>query len=111
MTNELAICASPHCENPVPTQSGRGRPFLYCSSACRPRPVAKRRAQIEVFLEHEPTVNGERPVGRVWSVELRRGDDHVVLVSELGRPSAENLVAGIAELLNPRSKTQGGANY
>jgi len=111
MTSELAICASPHCENPVPTRNGRGRPFLYCSPACRPRPAAKRRARVEVFLEHEPTVNGERPVGRVWSVELRCGDDHVVLVSELGRPSAENLVAGISELLNPHSKTQGGANY
>ena len=111
MTSQLAICASPQCVNPVPTRSGRGRPFLYCSFACRPRPAAKRRAQVEVFLEHEPTVNGERPVGRVWSVQLRRGDAHVVLVSELGRPSAENLVAGIEELLNPRSKTQGGANY
>jgi hypothetical protein len=111
MTTEPAVCASPHCENPVPTRSGPGRPFLYCSPACRPRPAAKRRARVEVFLEHEPTVNGERPVGRVWSVELRCGDDHVVLVSELGRPSAENLVAGISELLNPHSKTQGGANY
>jgi hypothetical protein len=110
MTNELAICASPHCENPVPTRNGRGRPFLYCSAACRPS-AAMRRQPVEVYLEHEPTLNGERPVGRVWSVQLRRGDDHVVLASELGRPSAENLVAEIAELLNPPSKTQGGANY
>lgn len=109
MTNELAICASPHCENPVPTRSGRGRPLLYCSVACRPGAATRRR--VEVYLEHEPTVNGERPVGRVWSVQLRRGDDHVVLVSELGRPSAENLAAEIAELLNPSSKTEGGANY
>ena len=111
MTNELVICASPRCENPVPTRNGRGRPSLYCSVACRPRLVAQRRTHVEVYLEHEPTVNGERPVGRVWSVQLRRGDDHVVLVSELGRPSAENLVAEIAELLNPSSRTQGGANH
>ena len=49
----------------------------------------------------------ERPTGRVWSVQLRRGTHTVVVATELGRPSAENLAAQIGALLNDRPPNKG----
>ena len=110
MTAQKAtLCAGSNCENLVPQRTGRGRPSIYCNPACRPEPIKQRRARIDVVIEHEPTVNGERPAGRVWSVHLQRGDRRVVIATELGRPSAENLAAQINELLIQRgSSTTGG---
>jgi hypothetical protein len=69
--NEPRICAAPDCTNTVPPRVGRGRPFIYCTPACPQGTPARHRVIVEV--EHEPTGPDERPVGRVWSVLLRRG--------------------------------------
>ena len=103
---ENVICAAEGCTNMVPERIGRGRPFIYCAPACRPTAAKHQRAALEVEIDHEPTVADERPTGRVWSVQLRRGTRTVVVATELGRPSAENLASQIGVLLNdrPRSK-------
>jgi hypothetical protein len=99
------ICAAADCENPVPPQSGRGRRAIYCSPPCRPtaQPHTQR---LRVEIDHQATESGERPSGRVWLVQLRRGNRSVVVASELGRPSAEHLAARITDLLTAHPSTQ-----
>ncbi|MGH9046471.1 MAG: hypothetical protein ACRDVW_04060 [Acidimicrobiales bacterium] len=106
---ETKICAAPECTKEVPERIGRGRPFTYCSPQCRPTPVKGHRQPLIVEIDHEPTEADERPLGRVWSVLLRRGPRHVVIAAELGRPSAENLAADISWLLGDLPVTTGGA--
>jgi len=105
---EHAICAAADCDNPVPRRSGRGRPFLYCSPACRPT-AQQHSHRLGVQINHESTESGERPSGRVWSVALHRGTKSVIVATELGRPSAEHLAAQISELLTAHPSTQGVA--
>ena len=100
------ICAAEGCTNAVPQRTGRGRPFIYCSPACRPTAAKHHRAPLEVDVDHAPTPADERPAGRVWSVQLRRGTHTVVVATELGRPSAENLAAQISLLLSDRPPTK-----
>jgi hypothetical protein len=107
--SEPRICAAPGCTNTVPAQTGRGRPFVYCSPQCRPTPVKGHREPLVAEIDHEPTSADKRPLGRVWSVQLRRGSRRVVLASELGRPSAENLAADINGLLGDVPVAQGAA--
>jgi hypothetical protein len=102
------LCAAPGCHNPLPPRSGLGRPPIYCCPACRP--TAKiHKHRIDVEVDHVPTGDGERPSGRVWSVALRRGTRLVVVATELGRPSADNLANQISDLLNDHSRAQGVA--
>jgi hypothetical protein len=105
---ERGICASPDCANPLPERSGRGRPFIYCTPACRPT-AQQHSHRLGVEIDHEATECGERPSGRVWSVALRRGTKSVVVATELGRPSAEHLAAQITDLLTAHPSTQGVA--
>jgi hypothetical protein len=100
------ICAAPDCDNPLPERSGRGRPFIYCTPACRPTGARPHREPLEVQLDHEPTHADERPTGRVWSIALRRGANSVIVAAELGRPSAENLAAQISALLDDRPQSK-----
>ena len=104
--SEGVICAAEGCTNVVPKRMGRGRPFIYCAPTCRPTAPKHHPPPLEVEVEHEPTPADERPTGRVWSVQLRRGTHTVVVATELGRPSAENLAAQINVLLDdqPRAK-------
>lgn len=99
-------CQAPGCDRPL-RRGGRGRPPLYCSPACRPGATARGRLTVEV--DHEPTSDDGRPLGRVWLVRLRRGTRGVVIASELGRPSADHLAGQIAQLLSSQRKTGGGA--
>jgi len=103
--NEV-ICAAADCENPLPEGSGRGRPAIYCSPACRPTMLKQQRRRIEVEVNHEPTLEGDRPSGRIWSVTIRRGACGVVIATELGRPSAESLAAQVSSLLNDRPRRE-----
>jgi hypothetical protein len=103
-----SICAAPDCTNALPERSGRGRPFIYCSPACRPT-AQQHTHRLAVEINHEATESGERPSGRVWSVALRRGAKNVVVATELGRPSAEHLAAQITDLLTSHPSTQGVA--
>jgi hypothetical protein len=98
------LCAAAGCENPLPQGSGRGRPAIYCSPGCRPTAIKHHRRHVEVEVAHEPTHDGDRPSGRVWSVTIRRGAHGVVIATELGRPSAESLAAQVNALLNDRPK-------
>ncbi len=98
--SERPLCAAEGCTNTVPDRVGRGRPFLYCSTTCRPTSAKAHQKAFSVEVDHEPTLPDERPVGRVWSVRLRRGERYVVIATELGRPSAENLAAQINDLLD-----------
>ena len=105
MTPERA-CAG--CGAVLAPQSGPGRRRIYCSPACRHHALAEG-GRLVVELDYELAPDGARPVGRVWSVRLRRGRNSVVVASELGRPSAEHLAAQIAAVISPSPRAQGAA--
>ena len=96
----------------VTTRSRHGadsavRPSTAARHAGRPHKIHRHRIDVEV--DHVPTGDGERPSGRVWSVGLRRGTRLVVVATELGRPSADNLANQISDLLNDHPRAQGVA--
>lgn len=99
-----ARCARPGCPNAV-TRNPRGRPRLYCTPACRTEAHRHshpdRRHPITVDVDHDPTAGTNRPAGHVWFVALRRGDQHAVIATSLGRPTAEHLAAQIRHVLDP----------
>lgn len=99
-------CAAPGCANLVPRRRGPGRPAIYCSTVCRPK---HRRPGIVVEVDHPDVSPDGRPVERVWSVRLRRGQDVVVIADDLGWPSANALAGDLDDLLRPRSQQKGGA--
>ncbi len=105
MTAAAVVCAAHGCVNPVPRNAGPGRPAVYCSPACRPNhPQPK----ILVEVDHPETSPDGRPVERVWTVRLRRGQDVVVIANDLGWPSAHALVGALGDILRPRSRQTGG---
>jgi len=99
----MTICAADGCDNEVPATQRPGRPFLYCSPACRPSFIG-RGAGVTVAVGHEPTPDDARPSGRIFFVELRNGKHRVVVASEIGRPSAEDLARRVNEVLHPRAR-------
>ena len=101
-------CATPGCGAPLPEQSGRGRPRLYCSPRCRVS-GRNRTGPVHVEVDHALDDDGRRPTGRVWLVRLRRGGRAVVVASELGRPSADHLARQITDLIGPRRRAERGA--
>ncbi len=105
MTPEDADCATPGCANPVPRRPGPGRPTIYCSPACRPN---RRRPQVHVEIDHPDTSPDGRPVQRVWTVRLRRGEHIVVIANDLGWPSANALAGQLDDLLHPNPQQTGG---
>ena len=104
MTPPVA-CADPGCINLVPRSAGPGRPAVYCSPACRPK---HRRPGILVEVDHPETSPDGRPVERVWTVRLRRGQDIVVIANDLGWPTANALAGALDDLLRPSSRQTGG---
>ncbi len=99
------ICLRPGCGRPVP-RGGRGRPAIYCSPACRPSRARTSGLLVEVDA---PGVEAdERPTGRVWRVQLRRGRAVVVLADGVGRLTAMTFASEIRALLTPDSR-EGGA--
>jgi hypothetical protein len=107
--SETRTCHADGCENPVPQRTGRGRPFIYCSAPCRPTKSRKNPTpQLVAEIDHAPTAENARPAGRIWSVRLRRGQRTVTIAEELGRPSADHLVAQLNELIGAKSGAEGG---
>ena len=102
-----AVCADAQCGASLPPQTGRGRRRIYCSPQCRARAMANR-GRLTVEVDHEPVEDGDRPVGRVWLVRLRRGKRQVVVAAELGRPSADHLARQIAAVISP-GRAEGAA--
>ena len=98
-------CVAPDCTNVVPRRPGPGRPAIYCSLACRPSP---RRPAVLVEVDHPDVSPDGRPVRRVWSVRLRRGQHVVVIANDLGWPSAQALAGQLNDLLKPGSLQKGG---
>ena len=110
MSATTRTCAATGCENPVPERTGRGRPFLYCSASCRPTGQRQHRlGDLVVEIDHAEVADNIRPAGRIWSVRLRRGTRSVTVAEELGRPSADHLVAQLSELIGKPSGAKGGA--
>lgn len=108
MTEDVtAMCAAPGCDNPLPKRSGRGRPFIYCSPECRPAGRGRSGVHVVVEVDHEPTLDDERPAGRIWLVRLRRGDQAVIIAAEIGRPSADHLAGQLNRLLATRRRSKG----
>ncbi|MDQ3781895.1 MAG: hypothetical protein M3349_03035 [Actinomycetota bacterium] len=105
MTTEPADCAAPGCANPVPRRPGPGRPAIYCSPDCR---TNRRRPQVHVEIDHPDTSPDGRPVQRVWTVRLRRGEHVVVIANDLGWPSANALAGQLHDLLRPNPQQTGG---
>ncbi|MBW3648653.1 MAG: hypothetical protein KY440_12955 [Actinobacteria bacterium] len=99
MTNEM--CAAPGCTNPIQRRR-RGRPPIYCSTACRPshRAGPGRWLVVEVA---GPDPDAIRP-GRAWHVRLRRGSRIVTIATDLGWPSAHALANDIRELTTNRPR-------
>ena len=107
---ETRTCAAQGCDTPVPLRTGRGRPFIYCSASCRPTQQRKDpKVSLVAEIDHEPTTENVRPAGRIWSVRLRRGSRVVTIAEELGRPSADHLIAQINELIGVPSPREGAA--
>lgn len=103
------VCANPDCHRPPRPSTGRGRPPIYCSPACRAQ-AARRpdRGPILVELTHPHPAQRQRPAGRVWTVQLRRGGTTVTIATGLGHASARDLADQIAGLLHT-SPTPGAA--
>lgn len=91
----MTTCAAPGCDNDVERRHPRGRPPLYCSRSCRRRRIP----DLVVELDHEQPAEGTRPVGRVWRVQLRRGERIVVLAERLGWASARTFADEITEMI------------
>ncbi len=96
-------CAAPGCDRPVP-RTGRGRPAIYCSAACRP---SYHRPGILVEVDHPDATTDGRPTERVWVVRLRRGQRIVVIANDLGWPSAHALARQLNDLIHPRQHPGG----
>jgi len=101
--SETKTCRTEGCKNPVPTRTGRGRPFTYCPECRPPKDPRHPTASLVAEIDHTPTTENTRPAGRIWSVRLRRGTRTVTVAEELGRPSADHLVAQINELFGAPS--------
>jgi hypothetical protein len=104
-SRDETLCAAPGCAQPV-HRNRRGRPALYCSTACRAathRKHHQRQAEqpVTVEVDHGSTSAKGRTTGRVWLVRLRRGERTVIVAAGLGRPSADHLARQISDLLGP----------
>jgi len=106
MSPTPVACAATGCANPVPRRRGPGRPALYCSPACRPKPP---RSRVAVEVDHPDASPDGRSVERVWTVRLRRGRRVVVIADDLGWPSANALAGALDDLLRPSSQRKGDA--
>ena len=105
MTPAPVGCAAPGCTNPVPRRPGPGRPAIYCSPACR---TNRRQPQIQVEIDHPDHSPDGRPVQRVWTVRLRRGQHIVIIANDLGWPTANALAQQLHHLLHPSPQQTGG---
>lgn len=104
MTPAPIGCAAPGCANLVSRRPGPGRPAVYCSPGCR----RVRRPRILVEVDHPDISPDGRPVQRVWTVRLRRGQHVVVIADDLGWPSANALAGALDDLLRPSVQQKGG---
>lgn len=102
----MTTCARSGCDNPVAVREGRGRPAIYCSPGCRTS--SHRRAALTVEVEHPQTCSDGRPVERVWTVRLRRGQRVVVIAEALGWPSANALAGQLHDILAGPTEQRGG---
>lgn len=104
-----AVCAGPGCHRPPRPFTGRGRPPIYCSDSCRTRAARRpERGPVIVEITHPPTPHRQRPTGRVWTVQLRRGPHTVTIAGDLGHATARSLADQIANILRT-SPTEGAA--
>jgi len=103
-TTPAAACAAPRCTNLVNRRPGPGRPAIYCSADCRP---GRTQPKILVEIDHPDTSPDGRPVQRVWTVRLRRGEHVVVIANDLGWPSANALTGQLNDLLHPPPQQNG----
>ena len=112
MTPAPVICAAPGCDKPVPRPKRTGRPAIYCTPDCRPthRRAKIRRAGVVVEIQHPDVSPDGRPVDRVWTVRLRRGQHIVVLADNLGWPTANALARELNDLLFTNPQTGGAIN-
>jgi hypothetical protein len=102
------VCAAEGCHRPPQPFTGRGRPPIYCSPACRARTARRpNRGPILVEITHPPTTGRQRPAGRIWTVQLRRGTRTVTIATGLGATTAGALADQIADIL--RTSTHKGA--
>lgn len=102
-------CAAPGCDRPPRPPAGTGRPPIYCSDHCRARATRRpNRGPVLVEITHPPTPRRQRPAGRVWTVQLRRGAQVVTVADNLGHASAQLLADQIAGILRT-TPTNGAA--
>lgn len=101
-------CAADGCERPVPTRTTPGRPFTYCSVACRPSKKNTTTA-VTVEIDHPDHSPDGRPAERVWTVRLRRGHHTVTIADSLGWPTANALAGQLEQLLHPPRQERGAA--
>jgi hypothetical protein len=67
-----------------------------------------RRSVLTVEVEHPSATADGRPVERVWTVRLRRGQNVVVIAEALGWPSANALAGQLHDILADPTKQRGG---
>ena len=100
LRNETPLCASPDCDHPCPT-TGTGRPARYCSNACRTRAHRHRHAPVPAVAEvaRGSASSRGRLEERSWLVQLRRGDQCVIVTIGLRRYAADRLAEQLNALL------------
>jgi hypothetical protein len=102
------ICARPGCGAPL-VRKARGRPPLYCSTACRHLVARKGPVpRLAVEIDAETSDGTGRPTGHVWLVRLRRGERSIEVATGLGRPSAEYLARQLRDLIDAPRPAGGG---
>ena len=100
LRNETPPCAAPDCTRPCPV-APTGRPARYCSDKCRGRAHRHRHRPVPAIAEVAPgsASSRGRPADRAWLVQLRRGDQCVIVTIGLRRPAADRLADQLNNLL------------
>lgn len=99
--NPAATCTRPDCENPI-TPATTGRPAKYCSPTCRATAHRQRHNNTPPPIA-EVTMGSASSRGRkpdnAWIVQLRHGNQNIVITIGLRQPAANRLAQQINDLL------------
>ncbi len=94
-------CTAAGCTNQLP-DPGPGRPAHFCSQVCRQRGWRARQRQrgtVVAEVDMGSTSSKGRTHGQIWKVQLRRGDEVLIVSIGLHRAAADALVERINAFL------------
>ena len=94
-------CAAPGCTNRLPPP-GPGRRADCCSDTCRQRLWRARRRQrgsVVAEVDMGSTSSKGRPANQIWKVQLRRGNNVLIVAIGLPKSAADTLAERINAFL------------